>query len=145
MRLRKNKLVAIINDAKEMFDLDESVVVLMALVRKRALRGHPKPQPGGGQVSSMAVLEPLLVAVCIAIQQIHVPVEVNIFFDIVDSLLEGSDLEKEVIDWKVRHSLYKPDPMNPRANLGIAYYKGFMNRNSKEIESKSRGTLRQID
>jgi hypothetical protein len=109
----------------------------MALVGKRALRGNPKLQPGGGQVLPMDLLEPLLVALCIAIQRIHVPVKVNIFLDVVNSLLEGSDLEKQITDWKVRHSFYKPDPINPPANLGIAYYKGFMNRNSKEIESKS--------
>ena len=45
VRLRKNELVAIINDAKEKFDLDESVVVPMALVRKRAFRGNPPERP----------------------------------------------------------------------------------------------------
>ena len=37
-RLGKNELVAIINDAKVKFNLQESVVISVALVRKRALR-----------------------------------------------------------------------------------------------------------
>ena len=47
--------------------------------------------------------------------------------EIANSLIKGTEIEKRVIEWKVRHYGYRPDPdKEARANLGTKYASGFL-------------------
>ena len=84
-----------------------------------------------GSCSPVAWVEVLIKAHIIAAARVNAPLSVSNIIALVNKLLEGTNLETELRNWKQKHSYY--DPAAPL--LGRKWFANFMQRNP-DLESK---------
>jgi hypothetical protein len=124
-RTERNELKLIIEAAKEKFNV-HNLIIGESMIRQRANTGKTLTRRGG--VSPMLEIEPLLVIFVICLQRIGTPLNPTSFLALANSLIEGTPLEKKVLESKNGGKI--------GAANGTRYYMGFMKRNKDEIDSK---------
>jgi hypothetical protein len=124
-RTERNELKLIIEAAKEKFNV-HNLIIGESMIRQRANTGKTLTRRGG--VSPMLEIEPLLVIFVICLQRIGTPLNPTSFLALANSLIEGTPLEKKVLESKNGGKI--------GAANGTRYYMGFMKRHKDEIDSK---------
>lgn len=133
---RRGVLPDLAREAQEKFRVDERELVKADTIRKRFDRDKPF-QTRCGPDSPLKDIEPIFVATCIAMQRILLPLNQKSFLNFVNSFIEDTEWEKKVLEFKEKNLKYKlPMGRERRANLGIAYYRGFMKWHGKTLRSK---------
>jgi hypothetical protein len=133
---RRGVLTDLAREAREKLHVDERELVKADTIRKRFDRDKPFSTRNGPD-SPLKDIEPIFVATCIAMQRILLPLNQKSFLNFVNSFIQDTEWEKKVLEFKETNLKYK-SPMGREhfANLGTAYYRGFMKRHSKTICSK---------
>ena len=128
-------LDGMITAAKGELGIPPDVAISMNTILSRIRRKRTvNVVPHAGTSSPMLKVEPILVQLCIQIGRIGQPVKPDNFLALANSLIKGKEIEKEVIKFKAKHCGY--DINSESANLGQAYFRGFMNRNQHLIDLK---------
>ena len=128
-------LDGMIVEAKEELGIPPDVEIIKRTILSRIARKRTvNVVPHAGTATPMLKIEPLLVQLCIRIGRIGQPVQPPNFLALANSLIKGKGIEKEVIKFKAKHCGY--DINSENADLGIAYFRGFMNRNKHLIDLK---------
>jgi hypothetical protein len=140
---RRGVLTDLAREAREKFHVDERELVKADTIRKRFDRDKPRDksfQAGYGPASPLKDIEPIFLATCIAMQRILLPLDQKSFLNFVNSFIQDTEWEKKVLEFKEKNLKYKlPMGVMGReglANLGTAYFRGFMKRHSKTLRSK---------
>jgi hypothetical protein len=94
-------------------------------IRKRVRRNNVTGV-SASRTSPVASIEPLIMVYCLCLARIGQPLVQDQLCSLAISIITGTPLEQQVINWKQLHSTY--DHSKPL--LGVSWYKGFMNRNN---------------
>jgi len=127
-RVAKGLLTTIINDAKAMHNLDDSVVISEDVVRQRVKR-----KSNNGKVGPKAPLlqiEPYIVSLIIQLANMRVPITASQGLQLCNSIIKGTKFGNQVVEYK------KKMCRSVSSELGLGYWRGFMKRNGHLIAAK---------
>jgi hypothetical protein len=84
-------------------------------------------------------VKPVFVAACIAMNHILKPFGRKEFLEFANLFIEGTHWEKEMHDFKVKQGWKPKAGKEGKACLGLRYYKSFLKRHQKVLQSKKPG------
>ena len=56
--------------------------------------------------------------------------------DLINDIIDGTDLQKRLINWKIKHRIYSKND-GDIGKVGLNYWRNFMIRNGHKIRSKN--------
>ena len=123
-------LDACIKNAMEEHSVPAGIKISAAAVRIRVKRGNLE---GLKTQTPMLAVEKTLVGWCIAAKHLNFPLSHARFLDLANSIIRGTDIEQNVIDFKVKNLGFTDTGQG--AQLGKKYYQNFMKRHAAVLQS----------
>jgi len=124
VRVPNGTLAQLTDEAKKTFNYEGNISLPMTTVKSRIKSGnlevwHP------GVVSPILALEVLLTSMIYTAHSLMCPLSVSQCKDLMNSMLEGTEHEAALIEWKTVRNMYNPDaPL-----VGDAWWQGYSERN----------------
>ena len=128
--MRKGQLVEIIEEVKERNDIKSEISpsTIRHRVERISLQSH---HVGGGQISPLLRMEPTVAEIILRIGRIHQCLTPSKGLQLVNSLINGTKLQQELIAWKKRLN-----SNNEAGIVGRGYWRKFMKQNRDKIDIK---------
>jgi hypothetical protein len=104
-RLPNRTIQQIITAAKSKYTLANNVVINAETIRSRHKRGSLNPELEQGTPSPMAHIEPCLSAVILKLSQMRQPITPMTGLLLVNSLIKGTSIAKDLESWKQKHNV----------------------------------------
>ena len=105
-RLPNGTMQLIIAAAKLKYTLADNVVFKPETMRSRHKRGSLNPELEQGTPSPMALIEPCFSAVILKLSQMQEPITPTTGLLLVNSMIEGTSVAKDLKCWKLKHNVY---------------------------------------
>ena len=105
-RLPNGTMQQIIAAAKSKYTLADNVVIKAETIRSRHKRGSLNPELEQGTPSPMAHIEPCFSAVILKLSQMRQPITPTTGLLLVNSLIEGTSVAKDLESWKLKHNVH---------------------------------------
>ena len=107
LRLPSGTLSAIITASMQKFKLAENLELKIkeSTIRSRNKRGNHNPIMPQGTPSPMIQIEPYLVAVITQLARMRSPINCSTGLHLVNSMIEGTKIAKDLADWKFKHNV----------------------------------------
>ena len=135
--MKKGELASIIASVKRKRSLPDDVRILPDTIRRR-VRRKSTFVTHRGPASPLAAIELTVVKIIIQMARIRQSLTQAKGLALVNSLINGTDLQKELIKWKSNNTT------NSVGSVGSKYWKNFMTRHNNKIRSK-RGKKYSLD
>ena len=130
-RVPKGELKKIIAEVAKKNNVNANDVSLLAIKRRvdrQSLECHHLA--GGGQVSPLAVIEPIVVGIILQMAQIRQCLNPSKGLALVNSIIEGTKVQDDLKKWKQKNT------PNSTGTVGKGYWRSFMKRYNNQIVSK---------
>lgn len=138
-KLRQGMYSKLHQETLEHFEMqDQGVEILYDTIKHRIQRGNTAV-PSMGPQSPLARLEPFLVDIVKQAQEAGYPMTPSYFVELVNSLLENSEVKEELREYNIKRRL---DPDTP---VTKSYYNGFMKRNDLFSNKGTRKSTMRMD
>jgi hypothetical protein len=136
VRMKKNELSTLIEQKKEAHELI-NVDVSCSLIRQRVRKNKSICPPHAGTESPMALVEKSIVSLMEQMAKMHQPLNISEGLSLANSLVEGTEWEKAIVDFKTKRGWNPFDEKGEKkAVLGQKWYKNFWKRHSHLLERK---------
>ena len=129
-RVRKGELKKIIKECTEKHNIDNdgiSPIVIRRRVDRQSLSCH---HLAGGQVSSLAAIEPLIVGIILQMARIRQCLIPSKGLALINSIIEGTLVQNKLKKWKGKNT------PNCVGMVGKGYWRSFLKRHKNQIVSK---------
>ena len=127
--VKRGALKQLINDVKRKRDIND-VEIPMGTIRQRVLRKKTHSHHHAGHVSPLLAIEDTVVQLIIQMARIRECLTPSKGLSLVNSLIKGCPIQKELIEWKKKYS------SNSDGKVGRGYWRAFMKRNRNKVISK---------
>ena len=92
--------------AKLKYALADNVVIKAETIRSRHKRGSVNPELEQGTPSPIAHIEPCFSEVILKLSQMREPITPTTGLLLVNSMIEGTSVAKDLKCWKLKHNVY---------------------------------------
>jgi len=133
-RMKNNRLRELTDELKQkrnIADVDINLRTLQKRIQLKKIKNSHR-----GFISPMAKVEPLIISRILEFPQKGSLISCATGLSIANSIIRGTETEREVIAWKRKYSHMSNEWSDGDDLLGRSYWKGFMKRNGCKIVSK---------
>ena len=121
-----NEIIQSVKHARGINNKISCAAIRRCCDRQRLVSHHV----AGGRVSPMVRIEPIVVEIILQMARLRQCLCPSKGLQLVNSLIKGTEIQKELIDWKKKNTL------NTNGTLGTGYWPNFLKRNKAKIVSK---------
>ena len=129
---RKDLFATILKEEKRNFDLPENFTfpfkTALSRIRRRSL--HAK-----NMYCPLIHIEKKAIDLIICMSKLKCSLTVCEALCLINDLIDGTDIQKRLIEWKIYHKIYQKNP-NDMGKVGKLWWYSFMKRNGHLIKSK---------
>lgn len=127
-RVRKGTLELIIKKVSKKMEIKDTI--LPATIRQRYYRKHIVSHHVGGHISPLNSIEPTIIEIILQMARIRQSITPSKGLMLVNSLIKGMPIQKELIKWKKKFS------NDTLGTVGKGYWDRFIIRNKHKLVSK---------
>ena len=129
---KKGLFKYLVKEQKMNGNLPPNYYVSYNTIRLQICRNNPG---GNGNKSPMRKIEKQIVEIILCMSKIKRSITPFEGLALINDMIKGTDIQRELIDWKLRHNIYF-ERFEDLGTVGLGYWRVFMQRNGQVLCSK---------